>query len=309
LPPKAAKVETFEIPLHVIQDDRQSDDLPFGSRGGLAIRYAFPVDGEYLIKVRLQRQYQDYIKGMGWPQRLDVRLDSRLLKQFTVGGGAQGRPPRPAMPAMASPGLPATTRGKSTCRLAAMRGWRSPSRYRRPHIVGVSFVRELWEPEGLPQPLQRGPRHHRRPGVHGLRERRLGPDRRTVRAVRTRPRTRRAAAPSSSASQADRDGRASLRDEDSFETARLAYRRPVTNGDVQTLLGFFDERPARRRQLRRGIQFALERMLVDPDFLLRVIGPNDSRRPRHRAGVAACPFFLWSSIPDDRLLALAERGS
>src|SRR5882762_10446563 len=82
----------FEVPLHVIQDDQQSEDLPFGSRGGIAIRHHFSVDGEYVIKVRLQRQYQDYIKGMGWPQQLDVRLDGNLVKRFTVGGGAQGRP-------------------------------------------------------------------------------------------------------------------------------------------------------------------------------------------------------------------------
>ena len=43
------------------------------------------------IKVRLQRQYQDYLKGMGWPQQLDVRLDGKLIKRFTVGGNARGR--------------------------------------------------------------------------------------------------------------------------------------------------------------------------------------------------------------------------
>ncbi len=69
LPPGPA-LETFAIPLHVLQNDRQSEDLPLGSRGGIAIHYNFPVDGEYLIKVRLQRQYQDYLKGMGWPQQL-----------------------------------------------------------------------------------------------------------------------------------------------------------------------------------------------------------------------------------------------
>ena len=90
LPPASPGLETFEIPLHVVQDDRQSEDLPFGSRGGIAVRYDFPVDGEYLIKVRLRRQYQDYIMGMGWPQQLDVRLDGKLLKRFTVGGRAPG---------------------------------------------------------------------------------------------------------------------------------------------------------------------------------------------------------------------------
>ena len=92
LPPTRPGLDTFEIPLHIVQDDRQSEDLPLGSRGGLAIRHNFPVSGEYLIKVRLRRQYQDYIMGMGWPQQLDVRLDGKLLKRFTVGGGAQGRP-------------------------------------------------------------------------------------------------------------------------------------------------------------------------------------------------------------------------
>src|SRR3989440_4594614 len=92
LPPASPGLERYEIPLFVMQDDRQSEDLPFGSRGGIAIRRDFAVDGEYLIKVRLQRQYQDYIKGMGWPQQLDVRLDGTLIRRFTVGGGAQGRP-------------------------------------------------------------------------------------------------------------------------------------------------------------------------------------------------------------------------
>src|SRR5882672_4137087 len=92
LPPTNPGLERFEIPLHVLQDDRQNEDLPLGSRGGMAIHYDFPVAGQYLIKVRLQRQYQDYLKGMGWPQQLDVRLDARLLNRFTVGGGARGRP-------------------------------------------------------------------------------------------------------------------------------------------------------------------------------------------------------------------------
>ena len=55
LPPKNPTIARFEIPLHVIQDDRQDEDLPLGSRGGIAIHHNFPVKGEYLIVVRLQR--------------------------------------------------------------------------------------------------------------------------------------------------------------------------------------------------------------------------------------------------------------
>jgi hypothetical protein len=95
--------------------------------------------------------------------------------------------------------------------------------------------------------------------------------------------------------------------------ARLAYRRPVKDQDVPTLAEFFDQGRAQGKSFEAGIQFALERMLVDPDFLLRVI-----REPaKQNSGSYALSdlelasrlsFFLWSSIPDDRLLTLAERG-
>ena len=119
----------FEIPLHVLQDDRQSEDLPFGSRGGMAVRYNFPVDGEYSIKVRLQRQYQDYIKGMGWPQQLDVRLDGKLLKRFTVGGEAQGPAGRRQLCRRRRAGFRRRSRvGKVHADRRATRGWRSAFR-------------------------------------------------------------------------------------------------------------------------------------------------------------------------------------
>src|SRR5437867_7444051 len=157
LPPQRPRVETFEIPLHVVQDERQSEDLPFGSRGGLAIHHDFPVEGEYLIKVRLQRQYQDYIKGMGWPQQLDVRLDGKLLKRFTVGGGAQGRPAASSYAGDGEPGFAGDPEWERYMQLTGDAGLevRVPVEA-GPRVVGVSFVRELWEPEGLPQPLQRG---------------------------------------------------------------------------------------------------------------------------------------------------------
>jgi mono/diheme cytochrome c family protein len=58
LPPSGPVVDTFDVPNLLVQDDRQSEELPLGSRGGLAVRYQFPVDGEYLIKVRLLGNYQ-----------------------------------------------------------------------------------------------------------------------------------------------------------------------------------------------------------------------------------------------------------
>ena len=130
LPPTSPGFETFEIPLHVVQDTRQSEQLPLGSRGGARDSVSLP-SGEYLIKVRLRRQYQAYIMGMGWPQQLDVRLDGRLLERFTVGGNARGTPAASSYAGDGSPGSRATRSGKPTCSSPVTRVWRSACRSRR----------------------------------------------------------------------------------------------------------------------------------------------------------------------------------
>ena len=62
---RSAPLKQFKIPTGLVQDDRASDDLPFGSRGGISIPYQFPLDGEYRIKVLLKRQLYLYLIGMG----------------------------------------------------------------------------------------------------------------------------------------------------------------------------------------------------------------------------------------------------
>src|SRR5207253_4902355 len=83
-------VDTFKISKALVQDERLGDDLPFGSQGGALIRYQFPLDAEYTIKVLLRRQEYDYIIGMGEAHDLDVRIDGVRVKRFTVGGEAKG---------------------------------------------------------------------------------------------------------------------------------------------------------------------------------------------------------------------------
>src|SRR5580698_9797118 len=157
LPPLQPALERFEIPLHVLQDDRQSEDLPLGSRGGIAVHYNFPVDGEYLIKAKLQRQYQDYLKGMGWAQKLDVRLDGKLLKRFSVGGQGKGRAAAASYAGDGEPGFAGDPEWETYMQLTGDAGLevRIPVKAGS-RVVGVSFVREMWEPEGLPQPVQLG---------------------------------------------------------------------------------------------------------------------------------------------------------
>jgi hypothetical protein len=319
--PASSRLETFEIPLHVMQDDRQSEDLPLGSRGGIAIRHDFPVDGEYLIKVRLQRQYQDYIKGMGWPQQLDVRLDGKLLRRFTVGGGATGRPAASSYAGDGEPGFAGDDSWEKYMQIGgdASLELRVPIKA-GPRIVGVSFVRELWEPEGLPQPLQRGrviTDDQVYMDIARVGSVQIGGPYRSVPSGFSRTEdipSRRAifvCQPAAAASGAKGSARVS-EDERGCATkivgkmARLAYRRPLTAADTQTLLQFFDQGRRDSGTFDGGIQFALERMLVDPDFLLRI--HRDPHRLSDVELASRLSFFLWSSIPDDRLLGLAERG-
>jgi mono/diheme cytochrome c family protein len=335
LPPTRPTVETFEIPLHVMQDERQSEDLPFGSRGGMAIRHDFPSDGEYAIKVRLQRQYQDYIKGMGWPQQLDVRLDHKLVKRFTVGGDAKGRPAASSYAGDGEPGFAGDDSWEKYMQIGGDAGLevRVPVAA-GPHVVGVAFVRQLWEPEGLPQPLQRGRvitddqvymgyanvGSVQIGGPYQLKQERQERQERQEGSIppiqpippghaTTDTPSRRAVFVCQPASAAEEKACATRI---LSRMARLAYRRPATPQSVQTLLEFFDKGRSQGGNFDTGIQFALERMLVDPDFLLRLHTPSRASHPSSVLSdleiASRLSFFLWGSIPDDRLLTLAERG-
>jgi hypothetical protein len=313
--PSAPTVETVEIPLHVIQDDRQSEDLPLGSRGGIAVRHDFPVDGEYFIKIRLQRQYQDYLKGMGWPQQLDVRLDGRLLKRFTVGGGAKGRPAASSYAGDGEPGFAGDPSWEEYMQLTGDAGLEVHTRVQAgPHVVGVSFVREMWEPEGLPQPLQRARVitndnvYMDYANVHSVQ---IGSVSQSRVPPKDTPSRRAIFVCEPKAAGEERACATTILS----SLAERAYRRPVAGSDVQALLGFFDAGRREGGSFDAGIQFALERLLVDPEFLLRVYRDPAASRP----GEAIYPlsdlevasrlsFFLWSSIPDGRLLDLAKRG-
>jgi hypothetical protein len=325
LPPSQPAIDTFEIPLHLTQEDRQSEDLPLGSRGGIAVRYHFPVDGEYRFKVRLQRNYQDYLKGMGWEQLLDVRLDGKLLKRFAVGGRAPGRAAGASYAGDGEPGFAGAPEWEKYMQLDGDAGLEvSVPVSAGTRVVGVSFVRQLWEPEGLPQPLQRGrviTNDEVYMGYANVASMQIGgpygPDGGGGREQRAERRNDLfVCRPSRAAEEAACATKVISR------VARLAYRRPVNAADVQTLMSFYEDGRRAGGTFEAGVQFALERMLIDPDFLLRIYRePKPSTKPSalsHRASpqlyrlsdlelASRLSFFLWSSIPDDQLLRLAEQ--
>ena len=313
LPPPSPGADAYEISIHVVQDTRQGDDLPLGSRGGVAIPYQFPVDGVYRVKVLLRRQYQDYLMGMGWPQSLDVRLDGRLVKRFTVGGNAPGRPVAASYAGDGEPGFAGGVEWEAFMQRTGDANLEVDVPVNAgPHVVGVSFVRELWEPEGLPQPLQRGrvlTNDQIYMGYAAVRSVEIGGPYLVADTVADTP-SRRAIFTCEPSRTAEERACAT---EILNSIARRAFRRPVTDGEVGALLRFFDEGRA-AGSFEAGIQFALERILVDPDFLLRVYrDPIDLDRGTVYALsdlelASRLSFFLWSSIPDEPLLQLAEEG-
>ena len=91
-------LETYKVSPLVVQDDRMDEDLPFGSRGGLAFRHYFPLDGDYSLRIRLQRDNIYTIRGLGEPEQIDVRVDGVHAAEFTVGGPAPSRAAQKPMP-------------------------------------------------------------------------------------------------------------------------------------------------------------------------------------------------------------------
>ena len=310
-PAGGAEITTYDVPLNLIQSDRRSEDLPFGSRGGAAIRHHFPVDGEYRIRVRLQTNYVGYVRGIDDAHEIEFRLDGRRLERFTFGGEAPGTP----APISFAGNIRGTDDWEHYTLHADDPLEVTATVSAGPHTVGISFPRETWEEEGVLQPRQTGfalainEMPDGNPALGSVRItgplRVAGPgdtpSRRRIFTCRPDP-----AAPASEAEACAREILGAL--------ARRAYRRPVDEGDVATLLEFYEWGRA-EGGFEKGIQFALERLLADPDFLYRVErdpvdAPRGAAYPISDVELASrLSFFLWSSIPDDELLAAAENGT
>ena len=300
--------EIYNLPVLRHQDDRMSEDLPFGSRGGAAIRHHFPADGEYTIKVRLLRTYVDCIKGFGEPHELEIRLDGVRIKQFTVGGENLGKP----APASFCGNLFGDAeweyyiRAGGDAALEARFAARAGTR-----VVGVSFVREMHEPEGVLQPrlptfsfaVDEAP-----DGFPSVDQIIIAGPYSVDPTGKTPSQTKLLTC--SPAAAADEAGCAR---QILSVVARRAYRRPITDKDIQTLVEFY-ESGRRQGSFEAGIQAGIERILVAPDFLFRFEPDPRNVRPGTVYALSdlelasRLSFFLWSSIPDEELLDIAIAG-
>ncbi len=316
LPPLGPTTTTYEVPLFMKQNQRQNDDMPFGSRGGVSVSHNFPISGEYQFRVQLERNYQDYIKGLGWPQQLEIRLNGRLLERFTVGGEAPGTP---APLSFSGTGEPGTIDWEQYMLTGAGEGLevRLPVEA-GPAQISVSYIRQLIEPESIPQPVQGGRLYANDEAyldyqkIYSLEV--SGP----LSSAQSVSQISNDDSPSQQKIFSCHPSRGAEEQNCAAEIlsamAKRAYRRPASDEDLDLLLGFYAQGRETGGNFNSGIQFALEFMLSDPAFLIRSYS-----EPANASAGEAYPisdlelasrlaFFLWSAAPDEQLLDLAQRG-
>ncbi|MEM1083213.1 MAG: DUF1592 domain-containing protein [Verrucomicrobiota bacterium] len=270
--------------------DAHVEGLPFGTRGGLVVEHSFPVDGEYEVAIRLARDRNEEIEGLWSEHRIEVLVDDEVVEEFKV-----SRPKDRDFSKVDT---------QLIRRIAVKRGVRK---------LGVTFVDKgssLMETKRKPYDAQFNMHRHPRQGPavfqvtitgpHGGVERgtqveELGLDRLFVRMP-----------------ESEADEVASAR-EILSRLMRLAYRRPLQDGELEGAMRFFHEGQS-EGGFRSGIEAAVGAILVSPRFLFRIekdpaeVAPGEVYRLDDFALASRLSFFLWSSLPDDELLKVAESG-
>ena len=294
IPPSA---ETY-VGAHDETQDTHREGMPFGTRGGLRVTHHFPVDGEYEIRVRLERSQRDDVRGLHEPHELELAVDGGRVRLFALDGG-----PHMYRQVVYDGETPALTADDHLVLRAPLTAG--------PHAVTAAFpVRSFGVSESLSKPLLRSyPTPNSVAGLPAVsRIVVTGPlaaagrgDTPTRRRIFTcRPATAEAA-------------EAACAEQILAALARRAYRGLATDADVRELVGFYEAGRA-AGGFEAGIEAALWRLLASPKFLFRFEfdPPDAAPGAAYRIGdlelASRLSFFLWSSIPDEPLLAAAERG-
>jgi mono/diheme cytochrome c family protein len=289
--------DTILIPQDLTQEEH-FDELPFGTRGGTAVPYTFPQDAQYEIQLKLTRDRNEHIEGLGEPTDVELLLDGERVQMFTV------KPVNNITGIRNANSIPSDDLVDQHLhvRIAVKAG---------PHTLAVTFPKSspslLLETERQPYQahfnMYRHPRIH--PALYSIVV--IGPYEASG-AGDTPSRHRIFTCYPAKPSEEESCGKQIL-----STFARRAYRRPVTDADLEMPLKIF--RDARTGEgFEAGIERGLRALLISPEFLFRVeqdpanIAPHTAYRLTDLELASRLSFFLWSSVPDDELLDLAIAG-
>jgi len=281
-PPPAPFSEEFRTAQDEQQQDRATG-MPFGTRGGMLVPYHFPLDADYDLKIRVSGA-----RGLDEQNRIEVTVDGEPidLSAVELGSSIELR-----MPITAGPHDIGVTFYRNPPVLVEQ----VRERFQNPRTAGNSGGPGGSMPTVTSLTIA-GPYDIRGPGITPSRDKVF------------------VCQPVTGSEELDcaRTILAGL--------ARRAYRRPVTSADVEVLIGFFEmgrvngDGSAASRGFDSGIELALRRLLVSPEFLVRIeadptgVASDTPYAVTDIELASRLSFFLWSSIPDDELLDLAERG-
>jgi hypothetical protein len=263
--------------------------LPFGTRGGILIKYQFPVDGEYTFKVKGVTGYFQAVLGGVKGEQLEVTVDGERVRLFDWDKEIANT----------------TGNGKSTQRVAVKAGR---------HTVGVTFLATNDVPGSeLNRPFQRTMNtpgsipgflfypHVGQVWIEGPYNPAGARDTASRRKVFVcHPESAKEEAPCARTIAAN--------------LVKHAFRRPSTTADVTALMDFYQAGRAGGGTFEDGIEAVIQRVLADPEFVYRLepepagLRAGKTYRINDLALASRLSFFLWSSVPDDQLLDVAAQG-
>jgi hypothetical protein len=295
-PNLGADTQTYRAKPDLSQNGHM-EGLPLGTRGGLAIRHYFPLDGEYIIRVRLWRATADAIKGLEELHQVEISVDGQRVKLATIGGKDEAE-------------LSYTNSGQSALEIDARLTVHVPVKAGPRTVVATFMAEGESQDDNILQPFERanldpldfrglpavdrvsitGPLHSTGPGDT--------PSRKLIFVCRPTGHIDELPCAKKIISQ----------------LARRAYRRPVSDNDLETLLSFYQKGRNEGGSFDSGIEAAIQLILASPEFLFRfepdppALAAGAVYRVSDLELASRLSFFLWSTGPDDQLLNLAALG-
>ena len=275
------------------------EGLPIGTRGGIVVGHVFPADGEYALFGRLVRGIEEGyagVEGNDTPDTFIITLDGREVYSAQIGGledhNVQVEDMNEARPIIDE---------RMTVRIPVTAG---------PHEVGFTFRERSYRLQDVWQPSLRDSQEiHMIGGLARLKTVHIeGPN--NVTGVSMTPSRERVfvCQPDSAAEEP------ACAEQIFSHLARRGFRRPVTLSDVEAPLEFYQQARDGGATFDAGIRVGLTRILSSPRFLYRIEQDPDNLPAGSAITISdielasRLSFFLWSSIPDDELLSLAEEG-
>jgi cytochrome c551/c552 len=289
----APATTSYNVPK-VVSQMRHVDGAPFGTRGGISVVHNFPTDGEYSFKLMLYYYYTEELFGSALPdplksQQIEISVDGVRVALFTI-----------------DPKVPETQSNFVTPPIKLKAG---------PRTVSAAFLSKLDGPVPdayrLDEQVMVDVSIGLQPGMSAL------PHLHTMAITGPLSSTGVSETPSRSkiftCRPASESQEAPCARKIVSVIARQAYRRPVTNSDLEPLLKDY-EFGRKEGSFETGIRMAVQAILANPQFVFRFerapanLKPGANYRISDLELASRLSYFLWSSAPDDQLITLASEN-